>query len=362
MATEHRHGEDHGDEDEHARGHDHGHGHAGHDHAAGANEHALKIALALTTAFLVVELAGGILAQSLALLSDAAHMFTDTAALAIALMAIRISKRAADTQRTFGYHRFEILAAMFNAMLLLVVAVYILWEAYRRLTAPPEIQSTTMLVIAIIGLAVNLLSMKVLRGGQDSSLNVKGAYLEVWADMIGSVGVIIGAGVIKLTGWSWVDSVVAVLIGLWVVPRTVTLLKSSINILLEGVPEDIDLAKVKAALLAVPGVESLHDLHVWSVTSGKTTLTVHLVTDPARNAEADILPVVQKLLASDFGITHITVQCEIVACRQADDETDHFRPMPARATAEAPEAVESKPSTGRRTRPEHRRIAPKKAH
>jgi len=263
-----------------SQSHDHGHehGHAGHDHTAGANERSLKIALALTATFLVVELAGGVITQSLALISDAAHMLADVVALAIALMAISIGKRPADSKRTFGYHRFEILAAAFNAMLLFGVAVYILYEAYLRLKAPPDIQSTGMLVIAVIGLVVNLLSMKVLRGGQDSSLNVKGAYLEVWADMLGSVGVILGAVLIKLTAWAWVDSAVAVLIGFWVVPRTWLLLKSSVNILLEGVPEDVDLAKVKSGLLSIPGVKSLHDLHVWAITSDKASLTVHLVT------------------------------------------------------------------------------------
>jgi cobalt-zinc-cadmium efflux system protein len=296
----------------------------GHNHCAGSNEHSLRIALGLTTAFLIVELVGGILTQSLALISDAAHMFTDTAALAIALMAIRIARRPADAKRTFGYHRFEILAAAFNAMLLFGVAVYILYEAWLRLKSPPKIQSTGMLLIAVIGLVVNLLSMKVLADGQDESLNVKGAYLEVWSDMVGSVGVIIGALVIRYTGWAWVDSLVAVLIGLWVVPRTWTLLKASINILLEGVPDDIDLPEVKDALLATPGVVSFHDLHVWAVTSGKTSLTVHLVTAPEMNAEMEVLPVVKAALAKQFGITHVTIQCELEPCGHVD-ETDHFR-------------------------------------
>ncbi len=308
-------------------------GHAGHDHTAGANEKSLKIALALTTAFLIVEVVGGVLTKSLALISDAAHMFTDVAALAIALAAIRIAKRPADTKRTFGYHRFEILAAAFNAMLLFGVAVYILYEAYLRLRAPPEIQSTAMLVIAVVGLLVNLASMKVLASGQESSMNVKGAYLEVWADMIGSVGVIVGALVIKFTGWSWVDSLVAVGIGLWVVPRTWTLLKSSVNILLEGVPDDIDMPKVRDALLDVKGVQSLHDLHVWAVTSGKSTLTVHLVTSPEVSAETDVLPAVRAILAKDFGITHITVQCELEPCHQTD-EADHFKSANAEVAEE----------------------------
>ncbi len=313
MSTEHSHD-------------DHGAGHAGHDHAAGANEKSLKIAFALTLTFLIVELVGGIVAESLALLSDAAHMFTDTAALAIALLAIRISKRPADRKRTFGYHRFEILAAAFNAMLLLLVAVYILWEAYLRIKAPAQIQSNLMLVIAIVGLVVNLISMRVLRSGQEESLNVKGAYLEVWADMIGSVGVIVGAGLIKLTGWAWVDSAVAILIGVWVVPRTMTLLKSSINILLEGVPENIDMAQVESTLRGMPGVKSFHDLHVWSVTSGKTTLTVHLVLDESVDAETQVLPILRSRLAEGFGLHHLTVQCETTPCVQAGT-TDH--PWPA---------------------------------
>jgi cobalt-zinc-cadmium efflux system protein len=196
-----------------------GHSH-GHSHTAGANERSLKIALALTTTFLVVELVAGVLTQSLALISDAAHMFTDTAALAIALVAIRMGKRAADTKRTFGYHRFEILAAAFNAMLLFGVAVYIGFEAYLRLKSPPEVNASGMLVVALIGMAVNLVSMRLLGGGKDASLNMKGAYLEAWSDMLGSLGVVIGALVIKFTGWLWADSAVAVLIALWVLPRT----------------------------------------------------------------------------------------------------------------------------------------------
>jgi len=319
----------------------HDHAHAGHDHTAGANQRSLRIAFWLTAGFLVVELAGGIVTQSLALISDAAHMFTDVAALAIALMAIRISGRPADEKRTFGYHRFEILAAAFNAMLLFGVAVYIVYEAYLRLKAPPDIHSSGMLLVAVVGLVVNLLSMRALRSGQESSLNVKGAYLEVWSDMVGSVGVILGAVILKFTGWSWVDSVVAILIGLWVVPRTWTLLKSSINILLEGVPEDVDMDQVKQTLLTIPGVLSLHDLHVWSVTSGKSTLTVHLVTAAELNAERNILPLVRQRLAKDFGIHHITVQCELEPCHQTD-EADHFKS----ATAEGVEA-ESRHRTGR---------------
>lgn len=317
-------------------GHDHSHSHShahGHSHGAGGNERSLTIALGLTATFLVVEFAGGILTQSLALISDAAHMFTDTAALAIALVAIRVGARAADQRRTFGYHRFEILAAAFNAMLLFGVAVYILYEAYLRLKTPPEIEATAMLVIAAIGMAVNLVSMRVLAGGKDTSLNVKGAYLEVWSDLLGSIGVIVGALVIRYTGWEWVDSLVAVLIGLWVLPRTWVLLKASINILLEGVPEDIDIEKVRTVLLSVPGVSSIHDLHVWALTSGKSSLTVHLVHAQGADTQRDLLPEIRRRLAAEFGITHITVQCELAPCHQTD-EKHHFNSVAAEGVAE----------------------------
>lgn len=307
-------------------GHSHDHGHS---HTAGANERSLKIALGLTATFLVVELVAGIVTQSLALISDAAHMFTDTAALAIALIALQIGKKAADAKRTFGYHRFEILAAAFNAMLLFGVAVYIGFEAYLRLKSPPEVQANGMLVVALIGMAVNLVSMRMLASGKDESLNMKGAYLEAWSDMLGSLGVVIGALLIKFTGWLWVDSAVAVLIALWVLPRTWSLLGASVNILLEGVPEGIDITKVQDALLTVPGVTSIHDLHVWALTSGKVSLTVHVVNEPEVNAETRILPEVRRRLADQFAITHITVQCELEPCHQTDEEHHFTEVQPA---------------------------------
>ena len=315
-------------------GRDHSHGHS---HTAGANERSLKIALGLTTTFLVVELVAGVLTQSLALISDAAHMFTDTAALAIALVAIRMGRRVADTKRTFGYHRFEILAAAFNAMLLFGVAVYIGFEAYLRLKSPPDVESTGMLVVALLGMAVNLVSMRMLTGGKDANLNMKGAYLEAWSDMLGSLGVVVGALVIKFTGWLWVDSAVAVLIALWVLPRTWSLLRASVNILLEGVPEGIEVAKVREALLTVPGVTSIHDLHVWALTSGKVSLTVHVVNETAVNAETSILPEIRRRLADQFAITHITVQCELEPCHQTDEE-HHFTEVEPPGGHDSPDA------------------------
>lgn len=294
-----------------------------HDHTAGKSERSLWIALGLTSSILIAETIGGIVTGSLALISDAAHMLTDAAALAIALAAIRIGRRPADDKRSFGYNRFEILAAAFNAIMLVVVAMYILYEAYHRIGNPAEIQSTNMLWFAGVGLVANLISMKVLTSGKDDSLNVKGAYLEVWSDLLGSLGVIAGAVIIKFTGWTWVDSVVAVAIGMWVLPRTWVLLKSSVNILLEGVPEDVNMDDLRKELLAVAGVRSLHDLHVWAISSGKISLTVHVVY-AVEIAPVAVLEAMKDVLKDKFEITHVTIQCELVACEQADEQF-HFR-------------------------------------
>jgi len=293
---------------------------AGHDHAlpATTKERSLRWALVLTSAFLIAEVVGGVVLNSLALLSDAAHMFTDVAALAIALAAIRIARRPADQRRTFGYHRFEILAAAFNALLLFGVAGYILFEAWQRWRQPEEVQTTGVLVVAALGLVVNLASMWMLRSGKGASLNVKGAYLEVWSDMLGSIGVIAGAIVIRITGWNWVDSVIAVAIGLWVLPRTWVLLKDTLNILLEGVPEGIDMAAVRQSLLGLPGVLGVHDLHVWAVTSGRPSLTVHLVHAPDVATPTELLERARAVLAADHRIRHTTVQLETQPCAQAD--------------------------------------------
>ncbi|HQR57146.1 MAG TPA: cation diffusion facilitator family transporter, partial [Burkholderiaceae bacterium] len=236
---------------------------------------------------------------------------------AIALAAIRIGKRPADGRRTFGYYRFEILAATFNAVLLFMVAIYIMIEAYRRFQKPPEIDSITMLVVASLGLVVNLISMRLLSAGKDTSLNVKGAYLEVWSDMLGSIGVIVGALIIRLTGWSAVDSVIAVAIGLWVIPRTWTLLRESLNVLLEGVPEGIGMDEVERAIASMPGVSSVHDLHVWSISSGKVSLTVHVVGDSTIAEAFELVQQVRSMLAARFDIHHSTVQIEREACEQA---------------------------------------------
>lgn len=276
----------------------------------------LVLALALTVTFLVAEIIGAFVFNSLALLSDAAHMFTDSAALAIALVAVNVGQRPADDQRTFGYRRFEILAAAFNALLLFAVAGYVLWEGVGRFFEPTEVQSTGMLAVAAVGLIVNLIAMRLLSGGKDKSLNIKGAYLEVWADMLGSLGVIAGAVVIMLTGWQWVDPLVAIGIGLWVLPRTWRLLKDTTRILLEGVPPHLTLGNIRSAIAAAPGVAGVHDLHVWSLTSDDSSLSVHVQLAPAAAAEAVRIDVAA-MLREKFGIEHATIQTEEVPCRDS---------------------------------------------
>ena len=295
--------------------HDHSNGHA-HDHTAGANARQLTIALALTGTFLIVEVIGGLVFNSLALLSDAAHMFTDAAALAIALLAIKIGQRPADEKRTFGYRRFEILAAAFNAVLLFVVAGYVLYEGIKRILDPEPVGSIGMLIVAAAGLVINLISMRILSSGKDRSLNVKGAYLEVWADMLGSLGVLVAAVVITVTDWRWVDPIVAIAIGLWVLPRTWILLRDTTHILLEGAPRGVALSDVRAAILATPGVASLHDHHVWVSGADQASCTVHVVLSEGADADA-VRQAVGDMLEERFDLHHTTVQTELEPCGDA---------------------------------------------
>jgi cobalt-zinc-cadmium efflux system protein len=288
---------------------------AGHDHGTGniAHERPLWWALGLTATFLIAEVVGGLLTNSLALLSDAAHMGTDVIALAIALIAVRLSRRPPDAKRTYGYARMEAIGAMINGGLLFLVAGYVLWEAVQRFSEPPEVASIGMIVVASLGLVVNLISMRLLRAGSGENLNMKGAYLEVWADMLGSVGVLIGAAVIWFTGWTIVDPIVAVLIGLWVLPRTWVLLREASHVLMQGVPDGVDIDAVRAALQAEPYILDVHDLHVWALGSKEPILTAHLVA--ANNVETLALQArAAKMLHDRFGIDHTTLQMEEKSC------------------------------------------------
>ncbi|GAA4010113.1 cation diffusion facilitator family transporter [Deinococcus rubellus] len=291
-----------------------------HNHGENANARQLSIVLGLVGTFLVVEVVYGFLSGSLALLSDAGHMLTDAAALALSLFAIKMGQRPADRQRTFGYRRAEILAAALNAGVLLAIGLYILYEAYLRLRSPVEVQTTSMLIVAVLGLVVNIVSARLLVAGSGDSLNVKSAYLEVLGDLLGSVAVIVGAILIRFTGLEWIDPVLGALIGLWVIPRTWILLKSSVNVLMEGVPEDFQLDALRSALEKLPGVSEVHDLHVWSVTSGQHNLTAHLVS---ANPPAELLARVQAV-ARQYDLDHSTVQIEVPGLHtENEDHHDH---------------------------------------
>lgn len=287
-----------------------------------ASERRLWIALAITGMFLVVELIASFLTGSLALLSDAAHMATDVTALGIALLAIRIGRRLADARRSFGYRRLEILAAAVNAVGLFLVAAYVLAAAVSRLRAPVGVDSTGMMVVALLGLTVNTVAMRLLKSGQKSSLNVRGAYLEVWADFLGSAAVLVAAVLIALTDRSWIDPVTAIAIALWVLPRGWSLLKSALHVLLEGTPEGIDPQNVERTILSVAGVRRVHDLHVWSVTTGVPLLTAHVELDSFDQWDATLAELKRVIVASHH-IRHVTIQPEVKRhCRACPGQTE----------------------------------------
>ena len=285
----------------------HAHSHAG---ISGTSERRLWLALALTAGFLAVEVVASLVTGSLALLSDAGHMATDVASLSIALLAIKLGRRPADERRSFGYRRLEILAAALNAAALFVIAAYVLVEAVLRLRRPETIDATGMLVVAAIGLAVNAIAILLLREGRAESLNLRGAYLEVWADLLGSAAVLAGGFLIYRTAAAWVDPVVAILIALWVLPRGWALLREALHVLLEGTPEGIDPAAVERTILSAEGVSAVHDLHIWCITTGMPMLSAHLHVDSMGRWDA-VLAGVQQALAREHHIAHVTLQPEV---------------------------------------------------
>lgn len=274
-------------------------------------------ALALTTTFMVVEVVGGLWTGSLALLADAAHMLTDAGGLTLALIAIRFSERPATPQKTYGYVRMEVLSALTNAVVLLLLTIYIIYEAYQRFLKPLEILGGPMLAVAVVGLAVNLASMKLLSAGSSESLNVKGAYFEVLSDMLGSLGVIVAAAIVTATGWTLIDPLIGAGIGLFIVPRTWILLKQAIHILLEGTPPEVDVALLERKLLGIPGVKAVHDLHVWTITSGIDAMSCHLVVAEISQARETLLSA-QEAIKTGFGLTHMTIQVEDQNLREAE--------------------------------------------
>lgn len=291
-------------------GHERGHGHR-HDHGAGGragNQRRLALTLALVALYMVAEVVGGLVANSLALLADAGHMLTDVAALGLTMFALWVAGRPATARRSYGFYRAEILVALANGATLVAIAVLIIGEAWRRIAHPQVVQGRLMIAIACGGLAVNLASMLILRGGRDENLAVRGAWLHVLTDALGSLQAIVAGLLITTMGWMWVDPLASVIIALLVLVSSWGLLKESVGVLMESVPGDIDPDRVREAIEAVDGVRATHDLHVWSIGSGFVALSSHVVVDAG--CPDDVLWRVRAVLAERFDIRHSTIQIE----------------------------------------------------
>jgi cobalt-zinc-cadmium efflux system protein len=284
--------------------HDHDH------HARSArNIRRLAVVLVMTSLYMLAEVAGGLLTGSLALLADAGHMLTDVGGLGLALLAIKFAARPATPEKTYGYYRIEILAALANAVMLVGISIYILYEAYQRFRNPPEVQSQAMLAVAVVGLVVNLVGVWILKTGSRESLNMKGAYFEVLSDLLTSVGVIVAGVIMWTTGWYLADPILSAGIGLFIFPRTWNLLKEAVGVLLEGTPSDVNVAALREAMTKVVGVDGVHDLHVWSLTSAVNAMSAHVVVrDGARHD--DVLEAVRASITKAFKISHVTLQLE----------------------------------------------------
>jgi cobalt-zinc-cadmium efflux system protein len=299
-------------------GHDHPHGrHHGHGHAAAVtagDQRRVLWALVLTGGFMVAEVAGGLLSGSLALLADAGHMLTDTAALGLSWYAFHVGRRPATAARSYGHHRAQVLAAFVNSGALLVIAAWIAVEAARRLLHPAPVLGGPMLAVAVLGLVVNIAAFLVLRGGDRANLNLRGATLHVLGDLLGSLGAILAAGVILLTGWTPIDAILSVLVALLILRGAWANLRRSSHVLMEGAPEGLDVARLRDELVAaVPGVLDVHHVHAWSLTPGQPLVTFH--ANVAEGADHDqVLRRLQEALARRFGIDHATIQLEREDC------------------------------------------------
>jgi len=275
----------------------------------------LKIVLIIVVVIMVAEVIGGILSNSLALLGDAGHMLVDALALGLSLFAMAIARRPATPTKTYGYHRVEIMAALANGVTLVLVAAYIFYEAYQRFLNPPLVQAPLMLVVATIGLIANLAGIMLLKGASHKSLNIKAAFWHVIGDTISSVGVIVAGVIIAVTGWGYADPLIAVFIGGIILWGAVRIVRESADILLEAAPKHIQLDEVIEIIKKAPGVEDVHDIHIWTITSGIHALSAHLVIEEQTvSKSAEIVETVNKDLTRHFGITHTTLQLECERC------------------------------------------------
>ena len=308
-------------------GHSHDHSHDGHGHSHGnADQRTLAIVLFLTAGFMVAEVIGGLLTGSLALLADAGHMLSDAASLAVSLFAAWLAGRPATPSRSFGFRRAEILAALFNGLTLVAISVWIFVEAFRRLSEPPEVLGGLMLAVAVLGLLVNVAGAVILSRSEGESLNVEGALRHVIADVLGSVGAIIAAVVIILTGWRYADPLISAVIGLLVLASSWKLLRDSVIILLEATPRGIDAEQVGQKMVGIEGIREVHDLHIWTITSGFPALAAHVLVGNHENCHEKRREL-EDLLEHEYGIEHTTLQVDHVGDHQATLHTLRFRPQ-----------------------------------
>jgi len=266
----------------------------------------------------IVELAGGLISNSLALIGDAGHMFTDTLALGLSLFALNLAKRPASQTKTYGFYRAEILAALINGTILVLVSAYIFYEAYHRFVEPPEVRGGLMLIVAAIGLVANLVGISILRPASRGNLNVKGAFLHMWSDTVSSVGVIAAGIIILLTGRTIADPIISIIIGLLILRGAGGLVWESVNILLEAVPKHLDMGQINNAIRKIKGVKDVHDVHLWAITSGMYAMSCHLlIEDQMVSNCTQIVEEVNQTLSQKFGISHSTVQLECEECENS---------------------------------------------
>ena len=284
----------------------------GHNHSHGANKKALTISFIITTAYMIIEAVGGFLTNSLALLSDAGHMLSDAVSLGVGVAAFKMGEKAADPGKTYGYKRFEILASLFNGATLVLISLYIFYEAYHRFASPPEVASVGMLSIAVVGLIVNLVVAWILmRGDTKENLNLRAAFLHVLGDMLGSVGAIIAALLIMFFNWGWADPLASVIVAVLVLVSGWRVTKDAIHVLMEGTPKNVNIEEVIETIEKVPGVQHIHDLHVWSITSDQHALSCHaVVNDNFTIKESQALQEKIQEKLNEKGIGHVTIQME----------------------------------------------------
>ena len=297
--------------------HEHAHGHV-HDHGLTGGRKGLLMALAITLFMMIAEIIGGLLSNSLALLSDAGHMFTDTLALALSFFAMKFAGMPATEKKTFGFYRLEILAALLNGITLVIISLYIMVEAYQRILNPQPVAGTLMLIVAVIGLVVNIIGALFLMKHRETNLNIRGAFLHIIGDAISSVGVIIGGIVILHTGWYLIDPILSMLIALGIIAGAIGLVSESVSILLESAPSHINIAAVAEEIARVNGVREAYHVHVWTITSGVYALSAHVIIDDRPvSGSRELLDAIRQRLTDRFKILHSTIQLECERCNES---------------------------------------------